>query len=83
VGTRYGDHVTPLYPRNVGTNLPTGGIVRSDCGHGIIRGRPELLYSTLLDCLTLKAKTVYAATSGTRPPQRHIAKTCIFKIKTA
>jgi hypothetical protein len=32
--------VTPLYPRNVGTNLPTGGgrsvgIVRLDCGHGI------------------------------------------------
>jgi hypothetical protein len=47
VGTLYADHVTPLYPRNVGTNLPTGGgrsvgIVRLDCGYGIIRGRPEL-----------------------------------------
>jgi hypothetical protein len=39
VGTRYADPVTPLYPRNGGTNLPTGGgrsvgLVRSDCGHG-------------------------------------------------
>jgi hypothetical protein len=47
VGTRHADPVTPLYPRNVGTTLPTGGgrsvgMVRSDCGHGIIRGRPEL-----------------------------------------
>jgi hypothetical protein len=25
VGIRYADPVTPLYPRNVGTNLPIGG----------------------------------------------------------
>jgi hypothetical protein len=39
--------VAPLYPRNVGTSVPTGGgrsvgsvgLVRSDCGHGNVADR--------------------------------------------